>query len=964
MTRQNAGTETKAAAKAPARSRVTATTPPETEDTATTPAETEDTAATRPGTGAATATPPEAGTTATTPPETEADPATPPETEADATTRPGTGAAVEAPTDIVIAVDRLVADGLKALADYEGLTQEQVDHIVKKASVAALDRHTALARLAVEETGRGVFEDKAAKNMFACEHVTHSMGPMKTVGVIARDDIEDMVEIAEPVGVVCAVTPVTNPTSTTIFKALMALKTRNPVVFAFHPSAQRCSAEAARIVRDAAVAAGAPEHCVQWIESPSVEATRTLMHHPGVSLILATGGNAMVRAAYSAGKPALGVGAGNVPAYVHHSARLRRAVNDLVLSKSFDNGMICASEQAVILDTGIYDEALAEFRALHAHVATPEEKAKLEAFLFPAAGGADGACEPRVNSAAVGRSPAWIAGQAGFAVPEDTSIILVEAERVGPDEPLTREKLCPVLAVLRAEDERRGFDLAADMVAFHGQGHSAVIHTEDPALAEAYGRRMKTVRIIVNAPSSQGAIGGIYNSLLPSLTLGCGSWGSTSVSNNVSAAQLLNVKRVGVRRNNLQWFKVPPKIYFEPQSIRYLASMPDVHRVTIVTDATMTRLGFVDRVTRVLQRRREPVTVQVIDNVEPEPSIDSVRRGARLMGDFRPDTIIALGGGSPMDAAKVMWLLYERQAAGEDVDFADMRQKFSDIRKRAFRFPTLGKVARLVCVPTTSGTGAEVTPFAVISDPATGKKYPLADYALTPSVAIVDPLLTTALPPALAADSGFDALTHAIESYVSVYANDFTDGLALHAIRLIFGNIEAAVNDRAGRPEAREKMHNAGTIAGMAFGNAFLGIVHAMSHTLGATFHVAHGRTNAILLPHVIRYNGTVPTKLTGWPKYENYRAPERFQEIAHALGLPAATPQEGVESLARAVEELRDAVGIEPAFQALGIDEQAFLRALPQQALNAYEDQCAPANPRMPMLADMERLMRAAYFG
>ncbi|MFF5497785.1 bifunctional acetaldehyde-CoA/alcohol dehydrogenase [Streptomyces aquilus] len=862
------------------------------------------------------------------------------------------------PSDIAVTVDRLVTNGLKALADYEDFTQEQIDHIVNKASVAALDRHTELALLAVQETGRGVFEDKAAKNMFACEHVTHSMGRMRTVGVIARDDIENMVEIAEPVGVLCAVTPVTNPTSTTVFKALMALKTRNPVVFAFHPSAQHCSAEAARVVRDAAIAAGAPEHCVQWIETPSLEATRVLMHHPGISLILATGGNAMVKAAYSAGKPALGVGAGNVPAYVHQSADLRRAVNDLVLSKSFDNGMICASEQAVILDTEIYEAALAEFRTLHAHRASAEEKAKLEAYLFPARASNSG-CEPKVNAEAVGQSPAWIAEQAGFTVPADTSLILVEAERVGPHEPLTREKLCPVLTVLRASSQRQGFDLAADMVAFHGQGHSAVIHTGDAALAEAYGKRMKTVRVIVNAPSSQGAIGGIYNSLLPSLTLGCGSWGSTSVSNNVSAANLLNIKRVSSRHNNLQWFKVPPKIYFEPGSIRYLQSMPDVQRVTLVTDATMTRLGFVDRVSRVLQRRREPVTIQVIDNVEPEPSIASVQHGAALMREFRPDVIIALGGGSPMDAAKVMWLLYEQP----EIDFADMRQKFFDIRKRAFRFPVLGERARLVCIPTTSGTGAEVTPFAVISDPATGKKYPLADYALTPSVAIVDPLLTDDLPPALAADSGFDALTHAIEAYVSVYANDFTDGPALHAVRLIFENLEAAVNDRAARPDAREKVHNAATIAGMAFGNAFLGIVHAMSHTLGATFHVAHGRTNAVLLPHVIRYNGTIPTKLTGWPKYEHYRAPERFQDIARTLGLPAATPTEGVESLAAAVERLRDAVGIEPSFQALGIEEQAFLDALPQQALNAYEDQCAPANPRMPMLDDMQQLMRTAYY-
>ncbi|MEN8654253.1 bifunctional acetaldehyde-CoA/alcohol dehydrogenase [Streptomyces sp. 21So2-11] len=862
----------------------------------------------------------------------------------------------DGPSDIEISVNRLVVNGTKALADFESFTQEQIDHIVAKASVAALDRHTDLALLAVEETGRGVFEDKAAKNMFACEHVTHSMARTKTVGIIARDDIDGVIQIAEPVGVVCAVTPVTNPTSTTIFKALLALKTRNPVVFAFHPSAQRCSAEAALIVRDAAIAAGAPAHCVQWIEEPSIEATGLLMRHPGVALILATGGNAMVKAAYSAGKPAVGVGAGNVPAYVHRSADLRRAVNDLVLSKSFDNGMICASEQAVILDTDIYDEALAEFRTLHAYLATPQEKRQLEAYLFPvpASGG-----EPKVNAAAVGQSPVWIAGQAGFTVPAGTSLILAEASRVGADEPLTREKLCPVLTVLRAASTQQGFDLAADMVAFHGQGHSAVIHTGDPALAEDYGRRMKTVRIIVNAPSSQGAIGGIYNSLLPSLTLGCGSWGSTSVSDNVSAAHLLNIKRVTTRQNNLQWFKVPPKIYFEPQAIRYLTSMPDIHRVTVVTDATMTRLGYVDRVNRVLRRRREPVTIQVIDNVEPEPSIDSVQRGAALMRDFRPDTIIAVGGGSPMDAAKVMWLLYEQP----DIDFSDMRQKFSDIRKRAFRFPVLGDRARLVCIPTTSGTGAEVTPFAVISDPATGKKYPLADYALTPSVAIIDPLLTADLPAALAADSGFDALTHATEAYVSVYANDFTDGLALQAIKMIFENLEAAVNERATRPDAREKMHNAGTIAGMAFGNAFLGIVHAMAHTLGATFHVAHGRTNAILLPHVIRYNGTVPSKLTCWPKYESYRAPERFQDIARALGLPAATPAEGVESYAAAVGSLRDAVGIERSFQEAGIDEAVFLAALPQQALAAYEDQCAPANPRMPMLDDMEEIMRAAYY-
>ncbi|WIM92858.1 bifunctional acetaldehyde-CoA/alcohol dehydrogenase [Actinoplanes oblitus] len=862
------------------------------------------------------------------------------------------------PSDVAIEVDTLVTAALKALAEYDSFDQEKIDYIVKKASVAALDRHAALAQLAVEETGRGVFEDKAVKNIFACEHVTHSMAKLRTVGVISHDEITGVTEIADPVGVVAGITPVTNPTSTTIFKALIALKTRNPIVFAFHPAAQRCSAEAARVVRDAAVAAGAPADCVQWIEHPSVEATTALMHHPGVATILATGGNNMVRAAYSAGKPALGVGAGNVPAYVEATAKLPRAINDIVLSKSFDNGMICASEQAAIIDDEIYDAALDEFRGLHAHLATAEEKRLLEEFIFGVAAFGTACDGAKLNPRVVGQSAAWIAEQAGFTVPPQTSIILTEVAEVGPSEPLTREKLCPVLAVLRVHSREEGVRAATQMVEFHGLGHSAVIHTADEQLVVEFGQRVKAVRVIWNSPASQGGIGDMYNAFLPSLTLGCGSYGHNSVSNNVSAVNLINVKRIGRRTNNLQWFKVPSKIYFEPHAIRYLSDMPDVARVTVVTDETMTRLGFVERIDRVLQNRPNRVVLQIIDDVEPEPRMTTVERGAELMRSFHPDTIIALGGGSAMDAAKVMWLKYEHP----EVDFADMREKFFDIRKRAFTFPTLGEKARLVCIPTTSGTGAEVTPFAVITDHRTGKKYPLADYALTPTVAIVDPALTASLPRVIAADSGFDALTHAIEAYVSVYANDFTDGLALHAIRLIFANLEKSVVHGDG--EARERMHNAGTIAGMAFGSAFLGIVHAMSHTLGATFHLAHGRTNAVLLPHVIRYNGSTPSKLSGWPKYENYRAPERFADIAAMLGLPAATPAEAVESLAAAVERLRDAVGIEPSFAALGVDEKAFLAALPQQALNAYEDQCAPANPRMPMLADMRELMRAAFYG
>jgi acetaldehyde dehydrogenase/alcohol dehydrogenase len=870
------------------------------------------------------------------------------------------------PTEVQHEIDQLVAKGQEALREYLAFDQETIDYIVKKASVAALSVHGELAVQAVAETGRGVFEDKAVKNIFACEHVTNSMLSLKTVGIIGRDELTGITEIAEPVGVICGVTPVTNPTSTTIFKALIAIKTRNPIVFGFHPSAQQSSVAAARAVYEAAVAAGAPENCVQWVEHPSLQATSALMNHPGVALILATGGNAMVRAAYSCGKPALGVGAGNVPAFIEKSAKLKRAVNDVVLSKAFDNGMICASEQAVILEAPIYDEALEEFKNLHAYVATPAEKTMLEEFIFGVKAEGANCGEAKLNAAVVGQSAVWIAEQAGFSVPDDTNIILAEVSSVGVEEPLTREKLCPVLAVLRAEDAEQGIKLSEQMVEFDGLGHSGAIHSEDKAIIEEFGSRVKAVRIITNAPSSLGGIGDIYNAFIPSLTLGCGSYGHNSVSNNVSAVNLVNIKRIGRRNNNLQWFKVPAKTYFEPNAIRYLADMRGINRVTIVTDATMTKLGFVDKILDVLNRRPgNRIALQIIDDVMPEPTVEFVKKGARLMQEFRPDTIIALGGGSPMDAAKVMWLLYEHP----EIEFSDMKEKFFDVRKRAFKFPDLGVLASLVCIPTTSGTGSEMTPFAVISDPEANKKYPLADYALTPTVAIVDPALTSMMPDFLVADSGFDALTHATEAFVSVYASDFTDGLCLHAIKLIFENIVASVKGGPGSQDpkvvkAREKMHNASTLAGMAFGNSFLGIVHAMAHVTGSSFHLVHGRTNATYLPHVIRYNGTVPTKLTSWPKYEHYVAPERFQEIAKHLGLPASTPQEGVESYAKAVEELRAAVGIPASFQAQGVNEEEFISRLDELAMGAYEDQCAPANPRMPMIDDMKMIMEAAYYG
>lgn len=869
------------------------------------------------------------------------------------------------PEAVTIEIDALVTRGQAALAEYASFDQETIDFIVKKASVAALSVHGDLAAHAVAETGRGVFEDKAVKNIFACEHVTNSMLGLKTVGIISRDELTGITEIAEPVGVICGVTPVTNPTSTTIFKALIALKTRNPIVFGFHPSAQQSSVASAKAVRDAAIAAGAPKDCIQWVEHPSLEATSALMNHRGVALILATGGNGMVRAAYSCGKPALGVGAGNVPAFIERSAKLKRAVNDVVLSKAFDNGMICASEQAVILDEPIYDEAFTEFEKLHAYRATPEEKVLLEEFIFGVAAKSANCAEAKLNASVVGQSPYWIAQNAGFEVPEETSIILVEVPAVGPSEPLTREKLCPVLAVLKATDAEHGIQLSEAMVEFDGLGHSGSIHSENEEIIEEFGSRVKAVRIITNAPSSLGGIGDIYNAFIPSLTLGCGSYGHNSVSNNVSAVNLVNIKRIGRRNNNLQWFKVPAKTYFEPNAIRYLADMRGISRVTIVTDTTMTKLGFVDKILDVLNRRGERVALQIIDDVMPEPTVDYVHKGAKLLEEFRPDTIIALGGGSPMDAAKVMWLLYENP----EIEFSDMKEKFFDVRKRAFKFPDLGKLASLVCIPTTSGTGSEMTPFAVISDPVAGKKYPLADYALTPTVAIVDPSLTAMMPDFLVADSGFDALTHATEAYVSVYANDYTDGLCLHAIKLIFQNIVTSINGGAGSKDpvvtkARERMHNASSIAGMAFGNAFLGIVHSMSHVTGSFYNLPHGRTNATYLPHVIRYNGTVPTKLNAWPKYEHYIAPERFQEIAIHLGLPASTPEEGVESYAKAVEELRAAVRLPASFQEQGVSETDFMGGLDALAMGAYEDQCAPANPRMPMLADMKMLMEAAFYG
>ncbi|HEL0004014.1 bifunctional acetaldehyde-CoA/alcohol dehydrogenase [Streptococcus equi] len=861
-------------------------------------------------------------------------------------------------TSVAATIDALVQKGLVALDKMRQLTQEQVDYIVAKASVAALDAHGELAKHAYEETGRGVFEDKATKNLFACEHVVNNMRHQKTVGIIEEDDVTGLTLIAEPVGVICGITPTTNPTSTAIFKSLISLKTRNPIIFAFHPSAQESSAHAARIVRDAAIAAGAPEDCVQWIETPSLEATNALMNHDGIATILATGGNAMVKAAYSCGKPALGVGAGNVPAYVEKSANIRQAAHDIVMSKSFDNGMVCASEQAVIIDKEIYDEFVSEFKSYHTYFVNKKEKALLEEFCFGAKANSKNCAGAKLNPNIVGKPATWIAEQAGFTVPEGTNILAAECKEVSENEPLTREKLSPVIAVLKAESREDGVEKARQMVEFNGLGHSAAIHTADADLAKEFGTRIRAIRVIWNSPSTFGGIGDVYNAFLPSLTLGCGSYGRNSVGDNVSAVNLLNIKKVGRRRNNMQWFKVPSKTYFERDSIQYLQKCRDVERVMIVTDHAMVELGFLDRIIEQLDLRRNKVVYQIFADVEPDPDITTVMKGTELMRTFKPDTIIALGGGSPMDAAKVMWLFYEQP----EVDFHDLVQKFMDIRKRAFKFPELGKKTKFVAIPTTSGTGSEVTPFAVISDKANNRKYPIADYSLTPTVAIVDPALVLTVPDFIAADTGMDVLTHATEAYVSQMANDFTDGLALQAIKIVFENLEKSVKEADF--ESREKMHNASTMAGMAFANAFLGISHSMAHKIGAQFHTVHGRTNAILLPYVIRYNGTRPAKTATWPKYNYYRADEKYQDIAKLLGLPASTPEEGVESYAKAVYDLGCRLGIKMNFRDQGIDEEEWKAHTRELAYLAYEDQCSPANPRLPMVEHMEEIMNDAYYG
>lgn len=805
-----------------------------------------------------------------------------------------------------------------------------------------------LAKLAYDETGRGIYEDKAIKNLYASEYIWNSIKDNKTVGIIGEDKQKGLTYVAEPIGVICGVTPTTNPTSTTIFKAMIAIKTGNPIIFAFHPSAQQSSKYAAKVILEAATKAGAPKDCIQWIEVPSIEATKQLMNHKDIALVLATGGSGMVKSAYSTGKPALGVGPGNVPTYIEKTAHIKRAVNDIIGSKTFDNGMICASEQVMVVDKEVYTDVVKEFKLHQTYFVNKNELQQLEDAIM-------NEDKTAVKPDIVGKSAVDIAKLSGISVPEKTKLLVAEIDGIGKDYPLSREKLSPVLAMVTAKSTGHALQICEDILKFGGLGHTAVIHTEDSQLQQKFGLKMKACRVLVNTPSAVGGIGNMYNELIPSLTLGCGSYGRNSISHNVSAVDLLNIKTIAKRRNNMQWFKLPPKVYFEENSVMYLTEMDNVERVMIVCDPGMVNIGYTDIVEQVLRRRENQPQIKVFNEVEPNPSTHTVYKGLEMFINFQPNTIIALGGGSAMDAAKAIWMFFEHP----ETSFFGAKQKFLDIRKRTYKI-TKPKNAKFICIPTTSGTGSEVTPFAVITDSETHVKYPLADYALTPDIAIVDPQFVLSVPKDVAADTGMDVLTHAIESYVSVMASDYTRGLSLQAIKLTFDYLKSSVqeNDK----HSREKMHNASTMAGMAFANAFLGISHSIAHKIGGEYGIPHGRTNAILLPHVIRYNAKDPQKHALFPKYDFFRADTDYADIAKFLGLKGNTTEELVDALANAVYDLGCSVGIDMNLKSQGVTEELLHSTIDRMAELAFEDQCTTANPKEPLISELKGIIETAY--
>ena len=843
-----------------------------------------------------------------------------------------------------------------AQKEFSKYSQEQVDKIFQAAAIAANEARIPLAKMAVEETGMGIVEDKVIKNHYAAEYIYNKYKNEKTCGVIYQDDSYGIKKIAEPVGIVAAVIPTTNPTSTAIFKTLIALKTRNGIIISPHPRAKKSTIEAAKTVLEAAVKAGAPEGIIAWIDVPSLELTNMLMQ--SADIILATGGPGMVKSAYSSGKPALGVGAGNTPAVIDESANVILAVNSIIHSKTFDNGMICASEQSVIVSDKIYDKVKDEFVKRGCYILNPEETEKVRKTII-----INGA----LNAKIVGQKAHKIAELAGVSVPENTKILIGEVENVDLSEEFAHEKLSPVLAMYKSSSFDDALEKAYKLIEDGGLGHTSSLYvntvTEKEKIEKFYSK-MKTCRVLVNTPSSQGGIGDLYNfKLAPSLTLGCGTWGGNSVSENVGIKHLLNIKTVAERRENMLWFRAPEKVYMKrgclPVALEELKNVMNKKRVFIVTDTFLYENGYTKVVTNKLDEMG--IVHETFFNVAPDPTLACAKEGAKLIDAFKPDCIIAIGGGSAMDAAKIMWVLYEHP----EVDFLDMAMRFMDIRKRVYTFPKMGEKAYFIAVPTSAGTGSEVTPFAVITDETTGQKYPLADYELLPKMAIVDADMMMNAPKGLTSASGIDALVHSIEAYVSMMATEFTDGLAIEAIKTIFEYLPRAYEEGANDPIAREKMANAATMAGMAFANAFLGICHSMGHKLGAYHHLPHGVTVGLVLDEVMRFNAEeVPTKMGTFPQYEYPHALRRYAEIADSLNLGGNTDQEKLERLINKIDELKERVGFKKTIKDYGISEEDFLSTLDEMSEKAFDDQCTGANPRYPLISEIKEIYLKTYYG
>lgn len=828
-------------------------------------------------------------------------------------------------------VDDIIAKSEAAFEQLRYYSQEQVDKICQAMALAAEEHHMDLAIDAAEETGRGVAEDKAIKNIYASEYIWNNIRHDKTVGIIEDNDENQTITIADPLGIIAVIVPFTNPTSTTIFKSIISAKTRNTIIFSFHRQAMKSSIKTAKILQEAAEKAGAPKNMIQWLPESSRENTTALLQHPKTATILATGGPSLVKAAYSSGNPALGVGPGNGPAYIEKTANIERSVYDIVLSKTFDNGMICATENSVVVDEEIYDKVKEEFQKWNCYFLKPNEIDKFtEGFIDPK--------RHQVRGPIAGRSANAIADMCGIKVPENTKVIIAEYEGVGDKYPLSAEKLSPVLTMYKATSHENAFDICAQLLHYGGEGHTAAIHTLDDDLATKYGLEMRASRIIVNSPSGIGGIGNIYNNMTPSLTLGTGSYGGNSISHNVTDWDLLNIKTIAKRRENRQWVKIPPKVYFQRNSLKELQDIPNINRAFIVTGPGMSKRGYVQRVIDQLRQRQNNTAFLVFDDVEEDPSTNTVEKGVAMMNDFKPDTIIALGGGSPMDAAKAMWMFYEHP----ETSWYGVMQKYLDIRKRAYQIKKPTK-SQLIGIPTTSGTGSEVTPFAVITDSETHVKYPLADYALTPNIAIVDSQFVETVPAKTTAWTGLDVLCHATESYVSVMATDYTRGWSLQTIKGVMENLPKSVQ---GDKLARRKMHDFSTMAGMAFGQAFLGINHSLAHKMGGAFGLPHGLLIAIAMPQVIRFNAKRPQKLALWPHYETYHATKDYADIARFIGLKGNTDEELAEAYAKKVIELAHECGVKLSLKDNGVTREEFDKAVDDLARLAYEDQCTTTNP------------------